>query len=269
MTKRNDPKGVPDASGRPPGESVEDWFRRTFGPMPPPTPDMDVPDDGARRQGRNDALAALERTIPPVYGWSRFSAPELRERVPAAAIALGQSSSQEPRICVMGICRAGKTSLAVAMLRQWVGSSGRCAAFLPAHKLGMARIQHPAGHGEPEIVELALRTPLVLIDDLGCERDHVHNAPDVIFDRHAENRPTWVTTGLTRDQLVKRYGPGVVARVFERAKVIRIAAKGSEAQYSGAGLRQCDFEPRRRWPLTNDAAVPSRRDEPRWRPPHR
>jgi hypothetical protein len=50
----------------------------------------------------------------------------------------------------------------------------------------------------------------------------------VIFDRHAENRPTWVTTGLTKDQLVKRYGPGVVARVFERAKVIRIAAKGSE-----------------------------------------
>ena len=230
MTEPNDPKGVPDASGRLPGESVEDWFRRTFGPMPPPTPDMDVPDDGAHRRDRNEALAALERTIPPVYRWSRFSAPELRERVPAAAIALGQSLSQEPRVCVMGICRAGKTSLAVSMLRQWVGSSGRRAVFVAAHKLGMARIQHPAGHGEPEIVELALRTPLVLIDDLGFERDHVQNAvPEVIFERHAENRPTWVTTGLTREQLVKRYGLGVVARVFERAKVIRIGAKGSEA----------------------------------------
>jgi hypothetical protein len=28
-----------------------------------------------------------------------------------------------------------------------------------------------------------------------------------------------VTTGLTREQLMKRYGPGVVARIFERAKV--------------------------------------------------
>jgi hypothetical protein len=225
----SDPKGMPDASGRLPGEGIEDWFRRTFGSMPPPTPDMDVPGDGAHRHGQNEALAALERTIPPVYRWCRFSAPELRERVPAAAVLLGQSSSQEPRICVMGICRAGKTSLAVSMLRNWVGSSGRSAAFLAAHKLGMARMQHPAGRGEPEIVELALRAPLVLIDDLGSERDHVQNAlPDVIFERHAEDRPTWVTTGLTRDQLVKRYGPGVVARVFERAKVIRIAAKGSE-----------------------------------------
>ena len=54
--------------------------------------------------------------------------------------------------------------------------------------------------------------------------------PDIIFARHAEDRPTWVTTGLTREQLVKRYGLGVVARIFERAKVIRlgegVSAKG-------------------------------------------
>ena len=221
--------GMPDAAGRFPGESAEDWFRRTIGPIPPPTVDMDVPDDGNHRDRRNEAVAALERTIPPAYRWARFSAPELRERVPVDAIALGQSLWREARVCAMGVCRAGKTSLAVAMLRQWVASSGRCGAFLHAYKLGVARIQHPAGHGEPDVVELALRTPLVLIDDLGCERDHAMNAvPDVIFDRHAENRPTWVTTGLTKDQLLKRYGPGVVARVFERAKVIRIATKGSE-----------------------------------------
>jgi hypothetical protein len=32
--------------------------------------------------------------------------------------------------------------------------------------------------------------------------------PDVIFERHAENRPTWVTTALTRDQLVKAMARG-------------------------------------------------------------
>jgi hypothetical protein len=220
------PASVADAAGRLPGESAEDWFRRTIGPIPPPTLDMDVPDDGGQRKGRNEALASLERTIPPVYRWARFSAPELRQRVLAPAVALAQSSWREPRICVMGICRAGKTSLAVAMLRQWVSSSGRRGAFLHAYKLGVARIQHPAGHGEPELVDVALRTPLVLIDDLGSERDHAMNAiPDVIFERHAEDRPTWVTTGLTRDQLVKRYGLGIVARLFERAKVIRLSTK--------------------------------------------
>jgi hypothetical protein len=143
-------------------------------------------------------------------------------------MGVGQSSWREARVCVMGISRAGKTSLAVAMLRQWVASSGRCGAFLAAYRLGIARLQHPAGHGEPELVEIAMRTPLVLLDDLGSERDHVMNAiPDVLFERHAQNLPTWVTTGLTRDQLVQRYGLGVVARVFERAKVIRLASKES------------------------------------------
>jgi hypothetical protein len=217
------PQGVPDASGRMPGESVEEWFHRIFGPMPAPTTAMDAHEAGTRPERRKEALAALERTIPPAYRWASFSAPELPLRVPASSIGVGQSSWREPRICVMGICRAGKTSLAVAMLRQWVRSSERAAAFLHAYRLGVARIQHPAGHGEPEIVELAMRAPLVLLDDLGSERDHALSAvPDVIFERHAENRPTWVTTGLTRDQLVKRYGPGVVARIFERAKLIRV-----------------------------------------------
>jgi hypothetical protein len=225
MTDGKPPEGSQDPSGRTPGESVEEWFRRTFGPMPAPTADTDAPEDGARSERRKEALSALERTIPPAYRWASFSTPQLPARVPASAIGAGQSSWREPRICVMGICRAGKTSLAVAMLRQWVAWSERAASFLHAYRLGVARIQHPAGHGEPEIVELAMRAPLVLLDDLGSERDHALSAvPDVIFERHAENRPTWVTTGLTRDQLVKRYGPGVVARIFERAKVIRLSA---------------------------------------------
>jgi hypothetical protein len=225
MTDGKPPEGLHGASDRKPGASVDEWFRRTFGSMPAPTADMDAAENGACRERRKEALAALERTLPPAYRWASFSAPELPARVPPPSIGVAQSSWREPRLCVMGICRAGKTSLAVAMLRQWATWSERAAAFLHAHRLGVARIQHPAGHGEPEIVELAMRAPLVLLDDLGSERDHALSAvPDVIFERHAENRPTWVTTGLTRDQLVKRYGPGVVARIFERAKVIRLSA---------------------------------------------
>jgi hypothetical protein len=44
------------------------------------------------------------------------------------------------------------------------------------------------------------RAPLVLVDDLGGECDHALSAlPDILVERHAENRPTWVTTGLTRE----------------------------------------------------------------------
>jgi hypothetical protein len=64
------------------------------------------------------------------------------------------------------------------------------------------------------------------LDDVGGERDHAMSAVhDIFVERHAENRATWVTTGLTREQLVKRYGQGIVARVFERATVIRVGAE--------------------------------------------
>jgi hypothetical protein len=72
-----------------------------------------------------------------------------------------------------------------------------------------------------------MRAPLVLLDDIGSERDFPTNPiPDVIFERHAQDLPTWATTGLTRDPLVARYGAGVVARLFERARVIHVGAKG-------------------------------------------
>jgi DNA replication protein DnaC len=182
--------------------------------------------DASVNEQRRAALSALEKTIPDSYRWARFSAPELRQRVPASALAAAvEYAWRHDRVCLMGASRAGKTSLAVAMLRRWVSHANRPAAFVHAYRLGVARILHPAGHGEPDLVESAMRAPLVLIDDLGGERDHAHSAlPDVLVERHAENRPTWVTTGLTREQLVKRYGQGIVARVFERATLIRVGA---------------------------------------------
>jgi len=183
----------------------------------PYEPDPERPPPGA---------VYLERTIPPAYRWARFDADELAERVPQASVALALASCAEPRVCLMGISRAGKTSLGVAMIRAWVARARRPAAFVHAYRLGTARIQHPAGHGEPEAVDVAMRMPLILLDDLGSERDHAFSAvPDVIFERDAQSLPTWVTTGLTREQLVKRYGLGVVARVFERAKVIHVGGR--------------------------------------------
>ena len=226
---RSDPSNLPRRvvgpdGGPQPGETAEDWFRRTFGEMPPPVHEEPEGTAAARGvEGRQVALGALERTIPESYRWARFSAPELRDRIPAPAIARAQDAWRDDRVCLMGAARAGKTSLAVAMARRRVSESARTGVFVHAYKLGVARILHPAGRGEPELVELAMRTPLLLLDDLGGERDHATSAiPDVLVERHAEGRPTWVTTGLTREQLVKRYGQGIVARVFERGTLVRV-----------------------------------------------
>jgi hypothetical protein len=217
------PKRIDESLGRRPDETIDEWFLRTFGPMPAPVNDSDPkPLQDANPRLRR-ASASLERSIPSAYRWCHMDAPELPERVYVPAIGIAKNACHEPRICVMGSSRAGKTSLAVAMLRAWVSKYGRVAMFVPAHRLGVARLQHAAGHGEPEVVETAMRVPLVLLDDVGSERDFPTNPiPDVIFERHAQDLPTWVTTGLTREQLVKRYGLGVVARVFERARVIHV-----------------------------------------------
>jgi DNA replication protein DnaC len=146
---------------------------------------------------------------------------------PSSAVDEGQAACERARACLVGNARAGKTSLAVAMLRRRVWKTGIPGMFFQSHRLGMAGLQHPAGHGEPEIVDQAIRIPLALIDDLGSERDVAMNAvPDVIFDRHVAGRDTWITTGMTREQLVTRYGQGTVARLFEGARVIRLGNGG-------------------------------------------
>jgi hypothetical protein len=203
------------------------WFRDTFGDMPAPSADMDPKDASDHepdRDRRRDALAALERTVPPVYRWARCGAPELAERTGGVAErALAKTIWRHPRLIFEGPARVGKTSLAVACLRRWAEDSGMAAGFFHAYRLGVARIQHQAGHGEPEIVESAMKLPMVLLDDVGSERDTAANAlPDVIFERHAGDRALWVTTGLSREQLVARYGAGIVGRLFERASVIRM-----------------------------------------------
>jgi DNA replication protein DnaC len=210
-----------------PGESIPDWFRRVFGEMPAPTSDMDADEHAQFRERRHEALRSLARSIPPVYRWASFVAPELAERVATPdAIADARRIRLSPRVCLMGASRTGKTSLAVAMLRRWVSEYGRHAEFIAVHRLGFARIQHAAGHGEPEIVERAMKAPLALLDDVGSERDTGTNpVPDIVFERHAEQRPTWVTTGLTREQLIQRYGTGMVSRLFDQTKVIRLASR--------------------------------------------
>jgi DNA replication protein DnaC len=186
----------------------------------------DSPGDDVQRQRRNDALAALNRTVPQAFQWARFTAPELSDRAgPAASAALRDALWRTPRLVFVGAAGSGKTSLAVACLRRWAHENARAAAFFHACELGMARIQHPAGRGEPELVERATKWPLVLLDDLGSERGIAGCAvPDVIYLRHAAERPLWITTGLSRTAVVERYGAGVARRVFEGATIITLDA---------------------------------------------
>jgi DNA replication protein DnaC len=80
-------------------------------------------------------------------------------------------------------------------------------------------------------VDLAMRAPVVLLDDLGAEWADEQSSGlmrTIIGTRHANRRLcTIVTTGLTRDQRVSRYGEGVAARLTEerRSTVVQFRAR--------------------------------------------
>ena len=211
-------------------EAAKAWLQANFGPMTgPPEPASARSDELAREERRED-LAALDRSLPTGYQWARLDTPELATLVGSAAReAVDDAVWRCRKLVFVGGAGAGKTSLAVACLRRWAAEFGRGASFFHAYALGVARIQHPAGQGEADLAAHAMRCRLALIDDLGSERSIAGCAvPDVIFERHAEDRPLWVTTGLTRPQLVQRYGDGIVRRVFEHARVIELQRRAAK-----------------------------------------
>lgn len=170
------------------------------------------------------------------YAWARPGAPELAARCYPRRTGGAAATPQEAidailahagNVVLVGLPGSGKTSLLCAALR--VRDDAERAEWrtrrvmLGAYELGSARIQHPAGQGESPMVEAACSASLLLLDDLGNERQTATNAvPDVIQSRHHDDLPTWFTTGETREQIASKYGGGVMRRVFDGALVIEM-----------------------------------------------
>lgn len=197
-------------------EILADLQARLGGPV------GDVPDQPEPTTG--PTLLAWERSIPKSYRWACHEAPELRARVrsldPGSTV---RNIVDADNVVILGPAGAGKTSLGVAAL-QLLGR--RESRFVHAYRLGTARIQHSAGSGESALVDMAMTMPLVLLDDVGNERQTATNAvPDVIFERHAAGLATWYTTAFEPEDIARKYGDGVARRMFERALIVRLGAR--------------------------------------------
>ncbi|MBV9945478.1 MAG: hypothetical protein JOZ69_01365 [Myxococcales bacterium] len=123
----------------------------------------------------------------------------------------------------------GKTTLAVCKLRQCVAQNGSLGMFVDVRRLARAARQHPLGSSsEVPLVAESIRADVLLLDDLGEERGADDAVLDVIRDRHAQDRPTIVTSGhaLTMRSGIEvfgqRYGDGIARRLFQGAVVIEL-----------------------------------------------
>lgn len=120
---------------------------------------------------------------------------------------------------VMGTTGAGKTSFIVAALCAYVRRDwrARChARFASAFWVAGARGRHALGKGEAPEVEEAFTASLLVLDDLGNDApDHRNTIAEVLFKRHEDDLPTWVTTGFPISHLENRYGAAFIRRIIE------------------------------------------------------
>ena len=83
--------------------------------------------------------------------------------------------------------------------------------------------EHPLGEGEAPLLAAAYRASVLVLDDVGQDLDlrmAVNPVVDVIRERHAAGRTTWVTTFLAPEAFEKAYGSGTARRVFDGAAVV-------------------------------------------------
>jgi len=198
------------------------WLTCTCGTLSARVPCWDCSRVRERRRSELTARELAAGSIPPRFRWARQGAPgfDLGGRVHGDHETLVARILGAERVCFVGGAGAGKTSLACACLRERLDGG----LFVSAIALGLARAQAGLGDGEPKLVESAITAPLLLLDDVGQEAKVATNAVrDVVFSRYDADRPTWVTTGLTSQELAALYGDGFLRRIAgDGALVVRM-----------------------------------------------
>jgi hypothetical protein len=186
-------------------------------------------------------LKPTRDSIPPHFRWALDATPEkLTGRVQASPELLRRGLANPPSkgLLLLGGTGAGKTSLAVAMLDAWVRQEPRerkGALFVEAGPLSRARARHRLGADEAPMVLAAMNAPLLVLDDLGSEREDRDGCiAEVVWHRTNHDRPLWVTCGLgSNDQTVTafaermgtRYDGGFARRILETSRHVTLGAK--------------------------------------------
>lgn len=220
-----------------------------------PCPGCGAPSEIGRFSGNAEYCAACDRkraikrkaapalaSIPEKFSAVTLDTPWLVSLVGASALADARALDGSTSTAFVGPPGSGKTSLAVAAFRAVVEAAavegpvplpgltrrgdGLTHRAFSAHALAKARAFHPLGEGEAPAVMAALNADLLLLDELGGEDARYASAvTEVIYERHAANRPTWVTTGVDPKAIANRYGGGIARRVFEDAKLFQLGPK--------------------------------------------
>jgi DNA replication protein DnaC len=183
-------------------------------------PERAAEEDRIRR--KREAISILSR-LPTFL---RCPTAELIERISDNRLAVAAASWGwgAGNLILLGPTRIGKSTAAAAILTRVVTASAAAGGepwyatatvhWFGAGTLELARKQHPIGRGEAPEVALACIASLLVLDDVGWDRDPA--AVSYVLDQRMQRGlTTIITSGKTRDELSAQYGAAVVRRMLE------------------------------------------------------
>lgn len=186
----------------------------------------------------------MRRDVPIEWA-ARATEAEFLAKIASPAIvgAANECADGKRNVLFLGKTGVGKTTGVVLLARKfyerqprsWDHSHGyvfRRVHWTLARDLSNAVLAHPLGKGPCEAVSWAQGAAVLVLDDLGLERDH---GPllDVLEARYERSLPTWTTSGLTVSQIADRYGEAFYRRLVEiggtAGKVVAAFGKPTKA----------------------------------------
>ena len=186
---------------------------------------------------RQRPILAAALAAPAAYRDLRFAAATLKSRLARReAIDAARKAIGAPVVTITGQSGSGKTSLAAAMFgdvidRAITGEAvaealAATAMWTSAVSLARARREHPLGQGDAPLVVRARTASLLVIDDVGMERDY-DCVGGVLYERHADGLATIATTGFDLAEIGAKYGDGIARRMLQKGQAIVIRCEGA------------------------------------------
>jgi len=166
--------------------------------------------------------------FPQNWEFARFDNADFTSRV-SRLVADGVSKwSGDHSLFVSGPTGVGKTSLVHAWLLRRYEQLQREVESGVARRLRFAFVSGPSISGcrrrskigeEARLVELAVDTPLLVLDELGYE-PLSEELLFVVDERHKRLAPTVTTTGRTLEDFAMRYGGSVFRKLTEGGTIV-------------------------------------------------
>lgn len=159
----------------------------------------------------------LESSLPAIpANWQEFVHPRIAE-------AIEQWRWGHGNLVLLGHTGCGKTLGAAVLARRLIREAraprdwhrARRLVFVDAARLAIAREQHGLGQGEAPLVERCLRAPVLFLDELGYLDRDTGVVEQVIDARSKASQPLVVTSGMTPEEIVERYGAATARKLLE------------------------------------------------------